>query len=144
MRVLYLTEFFPYPANGAWDVAYDAVFSKTLLASFNQSRFDFDGFKTLYKSFNASIGASFKEFDHGFLTTVGVPNSCGDKGGFVYATGWEGGTTLLGTDLWFTDAVFVVVEDLGGERQIAEFRESSNIPFSENLPATQDWTCALP
>ncbi|KAI9708736.1 MAG: hypothetical protein M1820_003691 [Bogoriella megaspora] len=139
-----VNNFFPYPANGAWDGAYDEAFSPDLLATFNQSHFNFDGFKALAKTFNTSIGVSFKKFEHGFHSTVGVPNSNGDKGGFVYATGFEGGSTVLGTDVWYEDAAFAVIKDVGGgERKIVEWRESSNIPVSIPLPPTQEWTCGL-
>ncbi|KAI9652623.1 MAG: hypothetical protein M1821_008342 [Bathelium mastoideum] len=141
LEQLPLSDFFPYPANGAWDVAFDVAFSETVLASFNQSHLDFDGFKALYRSFNTTIGATFVEFDHGFMTTVGVPNLNGDKGGFMYATGWEGGKTLTGMDVWFADAAFAVVQEIDGERKIVEFRESSNIPSSDGVPSIQDWTC---
>lgn len=139
------TGFFPYPANGAWDTAYDAAFSRDVLASFNQTRFDFDGFKALYTSFNTTIGQTFKDFQHGFLKTLGVPSSSGDKGGFVYLSGWEGGLTALDTEAWFEDATFAVVEETAdGGRTITEFREASNIPNTAPLPPSQDWGCALP
>lgn len=139
------TGFFPYPANGAWDTAYDAAFSRDVLASFNQTRFDFDGFKALYTSFNTTIGQTFKDFQHGFLKTLGVPSSSGDKGGFVYLSGWEGGLTALDTEAWFEDATFAVVEETAdGGRTITEFREASNIPNTTPLPPSQDWGCALP
>jgi hypothetical protein len=137
--------FFPYPANGDWPTAFDTAFSTDVLASFNQSRFDFDGFKDQYKAFNQTIGLAFKTFDHGFLTVVGVPNSNGDKGGFVYVTGWEGGEVVTGQTVWYEDATFAVVKDVGnGVRKIIEFRESSNIPNSAPLVPQQNWTCSLP
>lgn len=140
------TGFFPYPANGDWSSAYDSFFSTSLLASFNGTRYDFAGFKALYTSFNASIDRNFLEFRHGFLTVVGVPNS-NDKGGFAYATGWEGGKTVIGTDLWFTDATYAVIEEDAsgyGGRKIVEFREASNIPNAAAIPAGQPWSCQLP
>jgi hypothetical protein len=72
---------------------------------------------------------------------VAVPNANGDKGGFVYVLGWEGGWhTLLKRDLYFTDALFAVVNDYGGRREIVE---SSNIPNTASLPPPQNWTCTF-
>ncbi|KAH8927768.1 hypothetical protein BT69DRAFT_1347078 [Atractiella rhizophila] len=140
-----VNHFFPYPANGDWASAYDEVFSPSVLASFNGSRFDFNGFKTLYTGVNKTIGTNFQQFDHGFLSIYAAPNSNGDKGGFAQVTGWEGGRTRLGTDIWYTDGAFAVIEDIGGgKRQIVEFRESSNIPNTGALPPTQNWACSFP
>lgn len=116
-----------------------------MLASFNQTRYDFAGFKALYTSFNTTLGQNFQDFQHGFIKTLGVPNSDGGKGGFVYLSGWEGGVTALGTEVWFEDATFAVVEETAdGGRKIVEFREASNIPNTAPLPPSQDWQCKLP
>lgn len=58
--------------------------------------------------------------------------------------GWAGGVHRLAKrELWFTNAAFAVVRDVGGRREIAEFRESSNIPNSAPLPAENEWTCGF-
>lgn len=73
---------------------------------------------------------------------MGVPNANGDKGGFVYTLGWAGGLhKLLKRDLYFTNAAFAVVKDVGGKRKIVEFRESGNIPNTAPLPKTNEWEC---
>ncbi|KAF2203938.1 hypothetical protein GQ43DRAFT_461152 [Delitschia confertaspora ATCC 74209] len=68
-----------------------------------------------------------------------------DRGGTVYLTGWEGGYHVLAKrELYWTDAVFVVVKDIGGgERRIVEFRESSNVPNSAVLPEPVGWGCGF-
>ncbi|RYO98375.1 hypothetical protein DL764_007102 [Monosporascus ibericus] len=98
--------FFPFPANGAWDVAYHAAFSRGVLVSRNETKFDFDGFKALYTSFNETIGRNFIDFWHAFIKALGVPSLRVRGGGFVYLTGWEGGLTALGTELYAEDAAF--------------------------------------
>ncbi|RYP53999.1 hypothetical protein DL768_001149 [Monosporascus sp. mg162] len=139
-----VNSFFPFPANGAWDVAYDAAFSRDVLASWNETKFDFDGFKALYTSFNETIGRNFIDFRHAFIKTLGVPNSSGGRGGFAYLTGWEGGLTALGTELYAEDAAFAVVEETPeGKRVITEFREASNMMNTAPVPKSQDWTCRL-
>ncbi|RYP30513.1 hypothetical protein DL767_006190 [Monosporascus sp. MG133] len=137
---------FPFPANGAWDVAYDAAFSGDVLASWNETKFDFDGFKALYTSFNETIGRNFVDFRHAFIKTLGVPGSSGGGGdGFVCLMGWEGGLTAPGTELYAEDAAFAVIEETPeGGRVITEFREASNMMNSAPTPEPQDWTCRLP
>lgn len=136
--------FFPSPENKGWVLAYDLAFRWDLLASFNQTRLDFGGLKGLYAGFNATIGAHFQGFEHGFLRTVAVPSAGGGKGGFVYLTGWEGGVLdATNSPVWFEDATFAVVEETaGGRRIITEWREASNIPYSRPLPTPSDWSCA--
>ncbi|ORY19158.1 hypothetical protein BCR34DRAFT_595601 [Clohesyomyces aquaticus] len=135
--------FFPYPENGAWDTVFASAFSKDLKATFNDTQYGYDGWLQLYKSFNVTLGRSFSKFQHGFTSSLAVPNSSGDKGGMVYVIGWEGGRTVLGKDVWFSDAAFAVVKDVGGARKVVEFRESSNIPNSAPLPPENPWTCAF-
>ncbi|RYP55685.1 hypothetical protein DL771_012426 [Monosporascus sp. 5C6A] len=84
--------FFPFPLNGAWDVAYDAAFSRDLLASWNETKFDFDGFKVLYTSSNETIGRNLVNFRHAFIRTLGLPSSSGGRGGFVYLTAGKAGS----------------------------------------------------
>ncbi|RYO83168.1 hypothetical protein DL766_001493 [Monosporascus sp. MC13-8B] len=83
MRPTLSTSFFPFPANGAWGVAYDATFSRDALASWNEMKFEFDGFKALYTSSNETIGRNFVDFQHAFIKTLGVPSSSGGRCGFV-------------------------------------------------------------
>ncbi|KAF2245984.1 hypothetical protein BU26DRAFT_393534, partial [Trematosphaeria pertusa] len=137
--------FFPYPANGAWDQVFAASFSSSLLATFNTTHYNYTGWLALYHSFNETLGQTFSVFNHGAINTLAVPNSNGDKGGLVYMIGWEGGThILLNKDLYFTDATFAVVQDVGGgERRIVEFRESSNIPNTAAMPEPNEWTCGF-
>ncbi|KAF2871169.1 hypothetical protein BDV95DRAFT_494982 [Massariosphaeria phaeospora] len=136
--------FFPFPANGAWDEVYANAFSKDVIASFNDTRFNYDGWLELYHNFNVSLGRNFEPFKHGFISTTAIPNMNGDKGGFGYLIGWEGGLhTALKRDLWFTDASFIVVKEVNGQRKIVEMRESANIPNSAPLPEQDPWTCAF-
>jgi hypothetical protein len=136
-----LVGFFPYPANGAWDHAFAETFSPDVKATFNDTHYNYDGWLKLYHSFNTTLGRNFAVFNHGFINTLAVPNANGDKGGMVYSVGWEGGLTALKRDVYFTDAVFAVVKDVGGKRRIVEIRESSNIPNTAPLPETNEWTC---
>ncbi|KAF2647813.1 hypothetical protein K491DRAFT_723100 [Lophiostoma macrostomum CBS 122681] len=139
-----LNGFFPYPANGQWDLIFAATFSEALKATFNDTHYDYDGWLQLYHNFNVTIGQNFAPFQHGVLNTVAVPNANGDQGGFVYVLGWEGGfQTQLKRDLYFTDALFAVVKDCDGRRKITEFRESSNIPNTAPLPPPKNWTCTF-
>lgn len=57
--------------------------------------------------------------------------------------GWEGGySTALKRELWFSDAVFAVVKDVGGgERRVVEFRESSNMRSTVEMPGENEWVC---
>ncbi|KAF2702806.1 hypothetical protein K504DRAFT_463989 [Pleomassaria siparia CBS 279.74] len=138
--------FFPYPANGAWDKAFASTFSPDVRATFNNShQYDYGGWLELYHSVNVTLGKSFAPFKHGFISTLAIPNENGDKGGTVYMIGWEGGThALLKRDLYFTDALFAVVKDIGsGERRVVEFRESSNIPNTAPMPEQNEWTCSF-
>jgi hypothetical protein len=134
--------FFPYPANGAWDTVFADTFSENLLASFNDTRYDYNGWLQAYHSFNVTLGQNFAPFKHGVINTLAVPNANGDKGGMVYMIGWEGGThAILKRDLYYTDAVFALVKEIGGKRKIVEFRESSNIPNTAPLPTPAVWSC---
>lgn len=136
--------FFPYPANGAWDTVFASTFSPSLKATFNNTHYDFDGWLQLYRNFNVTLGQNFAPFRHGFINTLAVPNANGDKGGFVYMIGWEGGFhALLKRELYFTDAAFAVVEEHSGERRIVEFRESSNIPNTAPMPPPNEWECTF-
>jgi hypothetical protein len=134
--------FFPHPTNTAWDTAYDEVFSPDVRASFNGTKFDFQGFKSLYHVFNQSLALHFgKAFSHETVDVVAVPNQH-DKGGFVYITGREGGKTVIGTDVWLSDAAFAEVIEIDGKRVIIEMRESSNLPYVGPLPGVKNWTCS--
>ncbi|KAF2269374.1 hypothetical protein CC78DRAFT_529164 [Lojkania enalia] len=134
--------FFPYPENGAWDQVFAKTFSTNLLATFNDTHYNYDSWLKLYQSFNVTLGKNFAPFKHGIINTVAVPNPNGDRGGFVYMIGWEGGNhTIYKRDLYFTDAVFAVVKIEAGQRKIAEFRESSNIPNTAPMPDPNEWTC---
>lgn len=137
--------FFPYPANGAWDEVYRQTFDPSLLATFNNTRYGYSGWLSLYHNFNITLGNAFSPFRHGFLSSLAVPNANGDKGGFVYAIGWEGGFHALAKrELWYTDAAFAVVKDVEGVgRRIVEFRESSNIPNTAPMPEENKWQCGL-
>ncbi|KAH7135788.1 hypothetical protein B0J11DRAFT_519234 [Dendryphion nanum] len=137
--------FFPYPANGPWDTIYHRTFHPSLHATFNSTHYNYTNFLSLYTSFNATLGQTFAPFRHGFLSSLAVPNANGDRGGFVYVIGWEGGWHVASKrELWFSDAVFAVVRDVGaGERRIVEFRESSNIPNSATLPEGNEGGCGF-
>ena len=136
--------FFPYPANGPWDLVFANAFSKDLKATFNDTHYNYDGWMSLYKSFNVTLGANFAPFRHGFISSVAVPNDNGDKGGFAYILGWEGGNhTALKRDLYFTDASFAVIREVDGKRKIVEFRESANIPNTAPLPTPNEWECSF-
>ncbi|KAF2113800.1 hypothetical protein BDV96DRAFT_578354 [Lophiotrema nucula] len=137
--------FFPYPANGPWDQVFASAFSKDLKATFNDTHYGYDGWLQAYRNINVTIGKSFAPFEHGFTSTLAVPNSNGDKGGLVYAIGWEGGySTFYNRTLYFTDGAFAVVKIVDGQRKIVEFRESSNIPNTAPMPTPNDWTCSFP
>jgi hypothetical protein len=139
-----LAGFFPYPQNGAWDQVFASTFSPDVKATFNDTHYNYDGWLQLYHSFNVTLGKNFAPFNHGFLNTLAVPNDNGDKGGFVYMMGWEGGFhTLLKRDLYFTDALFAVVKDVNGERKVVEIRESSNIPNTAPMPEPNEWECSF-
>jgi hypothetical protein len=141
---IFFLGFFPYPANGAWDQAFASTFSPDVKATFNDTHYNYDGWLELYHSFNVTLGKNFAPFVHGFLSTLAVPNANGDKGGFVYMMGWEGGFhTLLKRDLYFTDAVFAVVKEIDGERRVVEMRESSNIPNTAPMPEPNGWECSF-
>ncbi|KAH7413655.1 hypothetical protein DE146DRAFT_673451 [Phaeosphaeria sp. MPI-PUGE-AT-0046c] len=134
--------FYPFPANTEWPEGHAASFSKDLRFTFNESHYDFEGSLRLYKTFNASLARSFVPFKHGFTNTLGIPNSNGDKGGFVYTMGWAGGFhTLAKREMYFTNAAFAVVKEENGQRKIVEFRESSNIPNRAPLPEQTRWNC---
>lgn len=125
------TDFFPY-VDG-WQDAYDQCFDLNLEATFNNTHYDFQGFKDLYTSIAASIWENMDvTFDHQFISVVAVPDPI-DLGGFVTATGWEGG--MMDGRSWFynaTDAVYAVIrEQRGCELKITEFRESSNLGFGK-------------
>lgn len=136
--------FFPYPQNGAWDQVFASIFSPDVKATFNDTHYNYDGWLQLYHNFNVTLGKTFAPFRHGFLSSLAVPSNNGDKGGFVYLMGWEGGFhALLKRDLYFTDAVFAVVKEINGERKVVEMRESSNIPNTAPLPEPNEWECSF-
>jgi hypothetical protein len=139
-----IDRFFPFPGNEGWDVAYDDVFSSDLRASFNHSRFDKSGFKSMYHTLNTTIGAAFgvHGFRHEMTTMVAVPNEH-DKGGFVFYTGMEGGTTIIGTTVWLANGAMLEIADVNGKRQIIELREATNVPFSGHPTGVKNWTCAF-
>ena len=98
----------------------------------------------LYTAFNATLGVAFAPFKHGYINVLGIPNINGDKGGFVYMIGWGCGfQTRVKRDVYFTNAAFAVVKEEEGERKIVEFRESSNIPNTVQLPDPVEWTCSF-
>jgi hypothetical protein len=162
LELILVAGFFPYPANGsstehsfkydpqliflgAWDKVFADTFSPDLKATFNDTHYNYEGWLKLYHNFNVTLGQSFGDaFKHGAINTLGVPDMNGDKGGFAYMIGWEGGFhTLLKRDLYFTDATFAVVKEIGGKRKIVEFRESSNIPNTAPMPPANEWTCSF-
>lgn len=114
------------------------------MATFNDTHQNKDGFLQLYKSFNVTLSQNFAPFRHGFTNSVGIPNPNGDKGGWAYVLGWEGGFSVrLKRDLYFTQAAFAVVKEIDGERKIVEFREASNTPNSAPIPPPNNWTCSF-
>ncbi|KAF1918804.1 hypothetical protein BDU57DRAFT_120943 [Ampelomyces quisqualis] len=134
--------FYPFPANTEWPRGHASSFSKDIRFTFNDTHYDFDGSLRLYQTFNASLARAFSPFKHGFINTLGIPNSNGDRGGFVYTIGWAGGyQNFAKRDLYFTNAAFAVVKEVDGERKIVEFRESSNIPSNAPLPKQTTWDC---
>lgn len=136
--------FYPYPENGDWPAVRDAAFAKDIKFTFNDTHYNYEGSLDLYHSFNKTLGKSFAPFQHGFINTLGIPNINGDKGGFVYMIGWAGGFHKLAKrTMYFTNAAFAVIRDNNGQREIAEFRESSNIPNTAKLPAQNEWTCGF-
>lgn len=138
--------FFPYPENGPWDNVFAQTFSPNLIATFNNTHhYNYHGWLEVYRTFNATLGLSFDPFRHGFTSIVAVPNANGDKGGTVFMAGWEGGLhRLLKRELWFSDAAFAVVNDVGGgKRRIVEFRESSNMPSTVRMPRENEWECGF-
>jgi hypothetical protein len=138
------TGFYPYPENTNWAKGHTTSFSKDVIFAFNDTRYDFEGSLRLYTTFNATLGVAFSPFKHGFINTLGVPNTNGDKGGFVYMIGWAGGfQTRAKRDMYFTNAAFAVVKEEEGARKIVEFRESSNIPNTAPLPEAVEWICGL-
>jgi hypothetical protein len=137
--------FYPFPANTKWPQGHASSFSEDLRFTFNDTHYDFDGSLRLYKTFNASLSRAFAPFKHGFTNTLGIPNSNGDRGGFVYTIGWAGGFQKYAKrDMYFTNAAFAVVKEVDGERKIVEFRESSNIPNHAPLPEQTVWDCHFP
>ncbi|KAF2827107.1 hypothetical protein CC86DRAFT_291906 [Ophiobolus disseminans] len=137
-----INAFYPFPANTDWPKTHAQAFSKDLRFTFNDTHYDYDGSLQLYKSFNATLGKAFAPFKHGFINTLGIPNSNGDKGGFVYMLGWAGGfQTRAKRDMYFTNAAFAVIKEEEGQRKIVEFRESSNIPNTAPLPEQSNWDC---
>lgn len=134
--------FYPFPANIDWPENHAKAFSKQLRFTFNDTHYDYDGSLQLYRSFNATLGKAFAPFKHGFINTLGIPNSNGDKGGFVYMIGWAGGyQTRAKRDMYFTNAAFAFIKEEQGQRKIVEFRESSNIPNTAPLPEQTQWDC---
>jgi hypothetical protein len=123
-----INAFFPYQEG--WDAAFDVAFAPDLYATFNGTVCNHDTFKAFYGQVYPLLSAGFAgTFDHGFISTVGVPNA-GDRGGFVTLTGWEGG--FIGGDydkpLYATDTAFMVVrEEDDCSLKIVEMRESSNL-----------------
>ena len=114
------------------------------MASFNSTPYNYASWLEFYHNVNETLGKSFSPFRHGFLSAVGVPNSNGDKGGFVYLTGWEGGYLVPAKkELTWTDGVFAVVKDCAGQRRVVEWRESSNIPNTAKMPTPVVWKCGF-
>ncbi|KAL5117368.1 hypothetical protein ACEQ8H_004684 [Pleosporales sp. CAS-2024a] len=137
--------FYPFPANTHWQQGHAWSFSRGLRFTFNDTHYDFDGSLRLYKTFNATLARAFAPFKHGFINTLGIPNSNGDRGGFVYSIGWAGGYNRYAKrDMFFTNAAFAVIREEQGQRKIVEFRESSNIPNHAPLPEQTVWDCHFP
>lgn len=139
----HLAGFYPYPANGNWSAAYDELFSPNILASFNSTKYDYEGYRSYFGRVNATIAVSFKVFDWKILSAVAVPNSNDEKSGLVFLTGRQGGRTARDTDIQFSNGAFAVVEDIGnGTRKIVELREASNTPSSVPNSGDDQWSCA--
>ncbi|KAF2125271.1 hypothetical protein P153DRAFT_389431 [Dothidotthia symphoricarpi CBS 119687] len=139
-----LNGFYPFPDNGDWPKVHAQTFSKDVLFTFNDTRYDFEGSLRFYHNANASLARSFAPFRHGFINTMAVPNANGDRGGFVYMIGWAGGFhKLLQRDLYFTNAAFGVIKEEEGHRKIVEFREASNIPATTPSPESVEWSCGF-
>ncbi|RYO97830.1 hypothetical protein DL765_011041 [Monosporascus sp. GIB2] len=133
------TRFFTFPANGTWGVAYGAAFSRDVLASSNETKFDFDGFKALCTSFNETVGGNFVDFRHAFIKTLGVPSSSGDRCGFVCLTGWEGRAHYpRHRALRPRRRLRRRRGDAPRGRVITEFREASNMINTAPVPESQD------
>ncbi|TGJ80992.1 hypothetical protein E0Z10_g7781 [Xylaria hypoxylon] len=126
-----INAFFPF--QDGWQEAFDVAFSPDVHATFNATVFTFDTFKTAYEGFYQLLNGGFGgTFEHGYFSILGVPNAA-DNGGFVTATGWEGGHIggAGGRLVNATDAVFMVVAETEScERKIIELRETSNLAQS--------------
>lgn len=87
--------------------------------------------KRVYSAVYPVLSGRFRgKFTHGFISIVGVPNA-NNTGGFVAATGWEGGY-VDDTDWLYntTDAAFAVLTEQPDCRLlITEMREISNLGF---------------
>jgi hypothetical protein len=146
--------FYPYPENGAWDVAFDRTFSPKLIASFNGTKLDFDGWKQQYRNFNATLAAVFKPGTYTFefkdVVAVEPDVSLGSNLGFITSTGQVQAYRLNAPadapPITYRNGGFGVVEvnKETGDRKIIEFRESATIANSAKLEPAVEWTCTLP
>ncbi|KAF1958475.1 hypothetical protein CC80DRAFT_469526 [Byssothecium circinans] len=146
---------YPYPRsstdpnNTDWTIGYEKTFHPTLRASFNGTRFNYDGFLNLYKSFSGIIGANYIEWQQWRDFYVASPDSWDAKsrGGVVTTQGFNGGVLRSSNNgqnvtNHSPNAGFFVVEEIEGRRWITEIREQSTLASAYQLPKDgQKWPC---
>jgi hypothetical protein len=142
--------FYPYPRTQAandtdWLPGFLNAFHPDVRASFNNTRYNRDGFAEVYKGFSAAIGAGYgtgwqqwREF------YVSSPNTWDpkDKGGVVTGQGFNGGV-LRGQTVAqnYPNAAYFVIEEIRGKRWIVEFREHGTSPGQALPKEGQKWPC---
>lgn len=143
--------FYPYPRTASaddtdWLPGYEKAFHPDGRFSFNNTRYNYDGFREVYKGFSKAIGAAYgtgwQQWRDFYIVSPDSWDPQG-KGGVITVQGFNGGI-LRGqtTAINYPFGGFIVVKEIEGRRWITELREHGTNPSATTLPKEgQKWPC---
>ena len=117
-----IEEFAPWTPG--WESAFPTYFNQTLRASFNTTMYDYNGLFAFFGAASESINGRFTDFGTNLTNVVTSVNPSNAKEGVVSLQGLEGGNSrATGEFTAGANSVFAVVNVVGGEQKIVEWRE---------------------
>lgn len=143
--------FYPYPRTEAaddtdWLPGYKAAIHPNGRFSWNNTRYNYDGFLKIYKGFSSAIGLSYgtgwQQWRDYYVASPDTWDPKG-RGGVVTTQGFTGGILRNHTKaINYPNAGYFVVKEIHGRRWIWELREHGTSPSVTTLPKEgQYWTC---
>jgi hypothetical protein len=126
----------------SWAPHYEETFHESLRASFNGSKYNYDGFLEVYKLFSGIIdknyGTGWQQWRDYYVSSPDPDLK--SKGGYLISQGFNGGLLKnMEVPTHYPNTKFWVVEGFDGVRKVIEIRELSTSPTAYQLNKTGDF-----